>query len=497
MKTTHIFLQNNVLGPHSVLKWFRLNSLRLLIPGLLTLSSCESLVEHPVSSLTPETFYATPAQVESAFAASMHYLWTAWEMGYAYGAIEVFANDDQYDESEWGPGRLIIAPDHGKNLWQVHYRALLNLNNAIAAMKNGSLKSQTPATVDVLMGQAKLLRAYNYFMLVRMFGDVPLLLEDNRDATQGTVVRTPIKDVYAQIMNDLTEAAAKLPATWSDQIGRPTSGVAKGLLAKVYLTMATAPLNDATYYAKAADMASQVIQSGKYGLVKDINQVFTMANKHSSEMMWSFESNYQHPMTDPEIWKPAVLFGWSYVHATPAWEQKYPEQPRKAAYLLTEINGVHYTKWKEENYAHVKKFMYDSQQDYDNYISIINFPILRYADVLLIFAEAENMAKGGPTPAAVDAVNQLIDRANGYKANPAYPQLTTALSKDAFDKAVINERNLELCFEYDRWFDLVRKRMVKEVNPEWVQNFSDADYLFPIPDIDRELNPALTQNPGY
>ena len=497
MKTIHTLLKNNALRSHSVVRQFRLNGLRLLVLSLFMFSSCEDLVEHPVSSLTPETFYVTPGQVESAFAASMHYLWTAWDNGYAYGGIEVFANDDQYDETEWGPGRLVIAHDHGKNLWQVHYKALLNLNNAIAAMKNGSLKGQSPATVDGLMGQAKLLRAYNYFMLVRMFGDVPLLLEENRDATQGTVVRAPVKDVYEQIVTDLTEASTKLPAAWSDQVGRPTSGVAKGLLAKVYLTMATAPLNDVSYYAKAADMASQVMQSGKYSLVKDINQVFTMANKHSSEMMWSFESNYQHPMSDPEIWTPALLDGWSYIHATPAWEKKYPEQPRKAAYLLTEVNGVHYTKWPQENYAHVKKFMYDSKQDYDNYISIINYPILRYADVLLIYAEAENGAKGGPTPAAVDAVNQVIDRANGYKVNAAYPKLTTALSKDAFDKAVINERNLELCFEYDRWFDLVRKRLVKEVNPEWAQNFSDADYLFPIPDIDRELNPALTQNPGY
>ena len=478
-------------------KALKIGSLRVLIVSLCTLASCKDLTEHPLSSLTPETFYATPSQVEAAFTSSMNYLWTAWDMGYAYGGIEVFANDDQYDESEWGPGRLIIAHDHGKNLWQVHYRALLNLNNAIAAMKNGSLKGQSQATIDGLMGQAKFLRAYNYFMLVRMFGEVPLLTEVNRDATQVSVVRSPIKDVYALIVSDFTDAAAKLPADWADKVGRPTSGVAKGLLAKVYLTMATAPLNDVSNYQKAADLALQVMKEGKYALVNDITQVFTMANKHSSEMMWSFESNYQHPMSDPEIWTPALLDGWSYIHATPAWEQKYPEQPRKAAYLLTEVKGVHYTKWPQENYAHVKKFMYDSKQDYDNYISVINYPILRYADVLLIFAEAENGARGGPTPAAVDAVNQVIDRANGYKVNPAYPKLTTALSKDAFDKAVINERNLELCFEFDRWFDLVRKRMLKEVNPEWAQNFSDTDYLFPIPDVDRELNPALTQNPGY
>jgi hypothetical protein len=125
-------------------------------------------------------------------------------------------------------------------------------------------------------------------------------------------------------------------------------------------------------------------------------------------------------------------------------------------------------------------------------------PIIRYADVLLIFAEAENMANGGPTQAAVEAVNQVIDRANGNTINADHPKLTAAMTKEAFDEAVIEERNQELCFEFDRWFDLVRKRILKEKSiPTIQQNFSDADDLFPVPDNDVQLNPLITQNPGY
>jgi len=141
--------------------------------------------------------------------------------------------------------------------------------------------------------------------------------------------------------------------------------------------------------------------------------------------------------------------------------------------------------------------MYDTQDDFDNYSSVMNMPILRYADVLLIYAEAANMANGGPTQAAVDAVNQIIDRANGYVDNPQHPRLTTSMSKEAFDAAVIEERNQELCFEFDRWFDLVRKRILGDKNPDWTANFSDDDYLFPIPETDLRLNKLLTQNPGY
>jgi len=142
--------------------------------------------------------------------------------------------------------------------------------------------------------------------------------------------------------------------------------------------------------------------------------------------------------------------------------------------------------------------MYDNQDDYDNYSSIMSMPVIRFADVLLIYAEAANKVNHGPTQAAVDAVNLIIDRANGYTPIAEHPMLTTAMTEDAFDAAVIEERNQELCFEYDRWFDLVRKEILEEKTvPVYKVNFTTDDYLFPIPDADIELNKSLEQNPGY
>jgi len=175
-----------------------------------------------------------------------------------------------------------------------------------------------------------------------------------------------------------------------------------------------------------------------------------------------------------------------------------PAQPRKDAYLLLEDwNGDPYTEWFGTT-PYVKKFLYDSRENQERYRSIQNIPIVRYADALLLFAEAENMVNGGPTQAAVDAVNQVINRANGYVPNPADPLLTTAMTKTAFDAAVIQQRNLELCFEFDRWYDLIRKRILCDTAiPEIQQNCDDNDYLWPIPQTDLRLNPLLTQNPGY
>jgi hypothetical protein len=127
-----------------------------------------------------------------------------------------------------------------------------------------------------------------------------------------------------------------------------------------------------------------------------------------------------------------------------------------------------------------------------------NIPLIRFADALLLFAEAENAVNGGPNQAAVDAVNQIIDRANDNVDNPSHPKLTTSMSQAEFDAAVIDERGLELFFEYDRWFDLVRKRILcDKVRDAMKVNCDDNDYLWPIPYTDLKLNPSLTQNPGY
>lgn len=454
--------------------------------------SCKKLNERPFNSVTPEDFYSQPSQIEAAFTATMNTLWDAWA-GYGY-AMGNFINDDQY----FG-GDLVIGSNHGGDLWRVHYNAIMNLNAAIRSINKEKLKGISDEDMDVLMGQGKFLRAFNYFMLVRMFGGLPLITEDTPDPVANPLKRSSITEVYDLIISDFTEAADKLPRKWDDsKKGRPTSGAAKGLLAKVYLTMATYPVNEPSNYQLAARYAKEVIDEGDYHLVEDVHEVFAMDKKYGPEMMWSFNSNYADRNTDAQIYMPGILGGWGDFRVQPEWERNYPEQPRKEAYILYKIDGVRYESWSRDQYPFIQKFLYDSRDDFDNYRSVMNFPLIRFADVLLIYAEAANMVNGGPTDEAVNAVNKVISRANGYNNNPAHPLLTTGMNKEAFDEAVIEERNLELCFEFDRWFDLVRKHILKEKSlPTIQQNFTEDDYLFPIPDNDLLLNPELEQNPGY
>ncbi len=473
------------------MKPFKLISIVLSTYFLLYGMSCTSLEEEPKSFTSPVNFYKTTAQIESGFAAAMDQLWGYWS-GYGY-AVSTFAHDDQLEG-----GNLVIGANHGRGLWNAHYRAILNLNNVIRALNEGNPEGASAEEVQLLEGQAKFLRGYNYFQLVRMFGGLPLITEEIEDPISVEITRASVEETYGLIIMDFQEAINKLPESWPEsQRGRPTRDAARALLAKAYLTMATHPLNAPQYFADAARLADEVIKGGRHDLVEDVNQVFSKGTKYGPEMIWSFNSNYEDISTDPQIWAPEIIDGWGDYGVSPTWEQQYPDHPRKHAYLMVEHEGVHYTQWPGSQTAGVKKFLYDNPEDFESYRSVINFPIIRFADVLLIYAEAQNQANGGPDQSAVHAINRVIDRANGNVENPNHPRLTQALTIEEFDEAVIEERNYELCFEYDRWFDLVRKRILGEKNTEWIDNFSESDYLFPIPENDIRLNPLVVQNPGY
>ena len=455
---------------------------------LLLLPACKKLTEKPKSVITPDTFYKNATQLQSGLVASMNALWGTFQ---GYGdAMNLFNQDDQITR-----GDLNIPDDYANVLWQAHYSALLNVNTVIGVLNKGT-SDVTQEQADALMGQAKFLRAFNYFMLVRMFGGVPLITDTTADPFTVKLPRSTVKQVYTQIISDFTDAIAKLPVSnTSDQQGLPTKDAAKGLLAKAYLTMASFPLSEPENYAKAADLAGQIIADANYSLVPDVKDLFSVATKYGPEAMWSFNSNAADFGPDPHIWSD--MRGYGDICAEPGWEQAYPPSPRKDAFIETELDGVKYYDLGDY-WPGVKKFQYDTPEDFDAGRSLVSMPIIRFADVLLIFAEADNLANGAPSAAGVAAINKVIDRGNGYVANAGDPLATTAMTMQEFDDKVFRERDLELCFEMDRWFDLIRKHKLLQYSlPDYQPNFSEDDYLFPIPSNDIRVNSLLVQNPGY
>lgn len=458
--------------------------------------SCVSLDEEPKDFPSPDNFYSTVGQVEAGLTGSVATLFYQWG-GYSWGWGQ-YSNaflDDHVHGNE-----MVFNVNYGNQIWTIHYQAITLLNGVIKALNNDQLGATvSQEEKDQLMGQAKFLRGFNYFSLVRLYGKIPLITEET-NVVKDEITRKPITEVYDFIINDLQTGVQYLPDTWpADKIGRPAKGAAKGLLAKVYLTMATAPLKDAANFINARDMAFDVMDDG-YSLVEDVSEVFLTENKYSSEMMFSFNATEDDPSTAPQTWMPgSMAFGWSDISIDLEWSEKYPDQARKDSYMILEdYDGVSYKEWTGwAKRPHVRKYL-PEREFADRILNNTNIPILRFADVLLIFAEAENMINGGPTQPAVDAINHVIDRANGWVDNPNHAKLTTSMTQEEFDMAVIEERSLEFFAEYDRWYDLIRKEIVCESMREEIQvNCNENDYLWPIPLKDLRLNPLLEQNPGY
>jgi len=466
----------------------------IFVAVVLVSFGCVDLEEEPLDFPGPENFYKTPDQIISALTGAMSELYMKWN-DYSYGYYEF--HTDQNDDAD-----LIFGSSHANWIWRAHYRSNNSLNNIIRALNANSLGDGTSQVVkDQLMGQARFIRGFNYFCLVRLYGDIPLITEET-DALSGELTRQPIKDVYDFITADLQYSVDNLPEEWPEYPGRPSADAARALLSKVYLTMATAPLKETSYFQNARDMAHEVIENGVHSLIPDVRDVFKLENKLGPENIWCFNATSDDNATPPQIWLPGTMAnGWADFGLARPYALAYPDQPRKDAYMILEDwEGNSWEEWSWRGAPLIRKYVYDDRETLESLSSTANIPILRYADVLLIFAEAENMINGGPSQAAVDAVNLVIDRANDGMPNPDHPRVTTSMTQAEFDAAVIRERDLELFFEYDRWYDLIRKEMLCDVwtdRPDIEANCDENDYLFPIPQADLRLNSNMTQNPGY
>ncbi len=461
---------------------------------LLITVGCVSLDENPKDFPAPDNFYKTEGQIVSGLAGAMDVLYQQWgNYSYGWGSFHDDAN---------GNSNLAFTASHGNGFWRIHYAAIGNLNNVIQALIDDNLGPTVPQeTKDELMAQAKFLRGFNYFHLVRLYGDLPIITEET-DLVNEVISRQPVADVYDLILSDLQTALNDLPEAWDQYPGRPTKDAARGYMAKVYLTMATAPLKQTANYQNARDMALAIITNTEHSLIPDIRDVFKIENKLGPENIWAFNATEDDNSTPPQIWLPgSMAFGWNDFGPERTWAERYPMQPRKEAYfILEDWNGDPGEEVSWRGSPPIRKFVYNDQATMERLISTANIPLLRYADVLLMFAEAENRVNGGPTQAAVDAVNQIINRANDGTPNPDNPLVTTSMSMEDFEAAVIQERNLELFFEYDRWFDLTRLEILCDVWPERPDieaNCDENDYLWPIPQADLRLNENMTQNPGY
>ena len=349
------------------------------------------------------------------------------------------------------------------------------------------------------IAEAKFVRAYSYFRLVRAFGDVPLRLSTPKDATEYNLPRTPKDQVWAAIEQDLTDAAAVLPQAYTGaDVGRATKGAALALHAKVALYQSK--WNDVVTYT------NQVMGMG-YSLYPNFEQLFRVANENCSESIFEIQcalvegntgaSNSQYSQVQGV--RGVTGGGWGFNIPTQDLVNAFETgDPRKDA---TIIFAGETTPEGDVIPITVTNPMYNQKSyvPFGDYVSGYNegcqqnVRVIRYADVLLMNAEA-NAQLGNTTP-ALASLELVRARARGGDDTILPPVTTT--DKTALLTAIYHERRVELAMEFDRYFDVIRQGRGAEVfGPKgWTANKNE---VWPVPQSEIDLSVGvLTQNPGY
>lgn len=481
-----------------------------LVVALFATSCEDQLLESP-KDLVVEDFYNTGQEVEAGLAAIVAPLRSQMS-GWWIGVLETHA--------EWGAGLVGAAnfdsyktmngmDSVGANnlipIWNAFYQAIRNANLVIANVPDSEELSQEQ--IDRYVAEARFFRAFTYFQLVKAWGGVPVYTENNMGETTGAPKSTR-EEVYELITSDLEFAENHLPDS-PPLLGRPDVWSAKTVLADVFLYQER--------YEEAANRSNEVIQSGNFVLEEvttpdDFNNLFGM-DASSDEEIFYLKYNENSP-------SQLVLFtmqidtpwfnnnGYGIIH----WHD--------GAYI--------YTNWDDDDFR--KEFNWyisDAVPDYigsDPYFpnegvnkisskkyndpeattATFDLPVYRFADVLLIYAEASAQIAGGPTADGMEALNMIRRRAYGYnpiQTSPVDLDIADYPNTETFIDRVVQERGYEFQMEGKRWFDLVRSGRVFEVMETSIgRQVTETHLLWPIPQEEFDLNEALDpsdQNPGY
>jgi hypothetical protein len=465
---------------------------------LILLSSCNLLDQTSESSFTPDNFYKNADDARAAVNAVYDPLNTQNLYDQAMWVLQ----DQATDDAEWGGGRSTAnqakndldkytftpATSTFQSVWNTAYQGINRANTVQdrlpAIPMDTALKSR-------FLAEARFLRGFYYFTLVRLFGGVPLILKETTSLDNLAIARSTEEEVYTQIIADFTAAEATLPLTYTGaDAGRATKGAAKAFLAKIYLTRQN--------WTAAAAKSKEVMDLGVYNLWDNFADVFALANKNGKEAIFevqaaggglgegSFMQGYMRPNFDRV--NGIAGFGDDPVTANLYNTYNPLDKRRDITIKLYSATTTPAAPASITFPAYVRKYLDPSATA--NGEGNNNYPIFRYADILLMYAEALNEQAAG-NPEAYTAINLIRKRAG----------LTDLanLTQDQFRDSVLLERRLELAFEGHRWYDLVRtKRLISAMK---AQNASitveDKHYLYPIPQTERDVNINLTQNPLY
>jgi hypothetical protein len=476
-----------------------------LLVVLISAQSCKkSFLEVPVQGQTTSaTFFTTADDAAAAVASIYAGLRTYDEVAFPAIAVESMGSDDAEKGSTTGDATYFTQYDNFTvtatetqldGFWTGLYVQINLCNQVLDNVPNINMDATLKARY---IAEAKFVRAYCYFRLVRAFGGVVLRLHVPTSSDQYNVQRSSAAQVYTAVEQDLTDAAAVLPASYSgSDIGRVTKGAALALHAKV-----------AMYQKKWSDVltyTNQVMALG-YSLYPNFEQLFRIANENSTESVFEIQCASISSISGASTSQYSQVQGarqsgggWGFNVPTSDLSNSFEAgDPRRDATILyageTTPEGDLVLTSNPNPMYNQKSYVPFTVPFISNEGEAQNIRVIRYAEVLLMNAEAAN--ETGATAQALSSLEMVRARARG--SNTAIlPQVTTT-DQTALRTAIWNERRSELAMEFDRYFDVIRQgRGTAVFGPKgWKAGKNE---IWPIPQAEIDLSQGLlTQNPGY
>ena len=413
----------------------------LILVLVFSISSCKKYLEVlPKDFVSPENYFNNENELNTALVGVYDIMGSAALYGETlWSQFEVATDESFYRQSTTTQGVQVYNYDSNNSSVQGMWRALYaGIERANILLANIDKPVMPEANRAVVKGEALFLRAYYYFLLTSNWGDVPLILTPTGSVNNPEVARTPLKDVYAQILKDMTEAEGLVkPITAYNHAGRVSKSAVQGILARVCLKMAGFPLKDATKYAEAAKWAKLVINSGIHSLNPSYEQIFInhMQDKYDiKEGIWEveFTGNLLQSGVN-ETGRLGVLGGlagtnddignsYGQWNGTRVLYDIYKPQDLRRDWNI----GFYYYSGATTNKVYQgvaeAKSVGKWRREYElltpknrNYNGA-NFPLLRYSDVLLMYAEAMNEVSG-PDAESIGYVNLVRQRGAGKMIN--------------------------------------------------------------------------------
>lgn len=469
-------------------------------------SSCSDFLEqNPQTDLSENDFYKTADDILSA----VNGAYSSLQEGDIYGNWYVFGEipsdntrnqlsgsvttQNEFDQFYIDTQNSMIA-----SFWKAAYKVINRTNTVLGRIDGIEINAELANRYKL---ECKFIRALMYFNLVRVYGDVPLVLKEISISESYDILREPKENVYNQIIADLKEAQG-LPVSYSTaEDGRATQGAAKALLADVYMTLHK--------YAEAETILAEIINSGRYSLLENTpgslnidgyKNVFSPVNHNSKEGIFEIQflkggygegSNYANNFAPENSGTNVVTVGGTGGNNIPEMDiyNAYEEGDlrRDFSMSLGYYDNRKNNEWVESRY--VCKFM---DVPYQNNDASNNYPVIRYADVILMYAEALN--QNGKTAEACKYLNMTRRRGFGYQTTETSSVDLQTTDKAQFALMVEQERRVELAFENHRWFDLIRTGRAVEVMKSKGFSLNETNLICPIPQKQIDVNPKLTQN---